>query len=195
MVGDASGNGNTGTTNATSWTTAGRSGSALVFNGGSSWVTVPDSASLDLRTALTIEAWVYPTAAPASWRTIVAKESGGGVVYYLHASSDSANAPATGVTVPSGEQILYGSARLPANTWTHLAATYDGAAQRLYVNGNQVSTRAQTGLVSVSNGVLRLGGNGAFGEYFQGRIDEVRLYSRALTVDQIRADMNAAVVP
>ena len=63
------------------------------------------------------------------------------------------------------------------------------------MNGNQVSTRAQTGLVTVSNGALRLGGNAPFGEYFQGRIDEVRLYNRALTVDQIRADMNAAVVP
>ena len=195
MVGDSSGNGNTGTTNATSWTTAGRSGSALVFNGSSSWVTVPDSASLDLRTALTIEAWVYPTVAPAGWRTIVAKESGGGVVYYLHAGSDNGNAPATGVMVPSGEQTLYGSARLTANAWTHMAATYDGAAQRLYVNGNQVSTRAQTGLVTISTGALRLGGNGAFGEFFQGRVDEVRIYNRALTGDQIRADMNAAVVP
>ena len=43
--------------------------------------------------------------------------------------------------------------------------------------------------------MLRLGGNAPFGEYFQGRIDEMRIYNRALTVDEIRADMNAPVVP
>jgi hypothetical protein len=129
------------------------------------------------------------------WRTIAVKERAGGVVYYLHAASGNANAPATGVEVSGAEQILYGTAQLPTNAWTHLAATYDGAAQRLYVNGNQVSTRAQTGLITLSTGALRLGGNGSFGEYFQGRIDEVRVYDRALTVDQIRADMNAPVLP
>ena len=194
-VADSSGNGNTGTTNATTWTTAGRVGSALVFNGMTSWVTVPDSGTLDLQSALTIEAWIYPTVAPAGWATILAKERAGGLVYYLHAGSYNPSPPATGIVVPSGEQTLYGVAQLPANAWTHLAVTYDGTAQRMFVNGNQVSMRAQTGLVTVSTGALRLGGNGQFGEYFQGRIDEVRIYNRALTVDQIRADMNAAALP
>lgn len=165
-----------------------------MFNGTTSWVTVPHSAALNLSTALTIEAWVYPTVAPAGWRTVVAKERPSGVVYYLHAGSSSPS-PATGLVVATGEQTLYGVAQLPANTWTHLAATYDGAAQRLYVNGVQVSTRAQTGQISTSTSPLRLGGNASYGEYFQGRIDEVRLYNRALTAAQIQADMNAPVGP
>jgi hypothetical protein len=165
-----------------------------VFNGTTSWVTVPHSPTLNLSTALTIEAWVYPTVAPAGWRTIAAKERPGGVVYYLHAGSSNPS-PATGLVVASGEQTLYGVAQLPTNTWTHLAATYDGTAQRLYVNGVQVSTRAQTGQVSTSTSPLRLGGNASYGEYFQGRIDEVRLYNRALTAAQIQADMNAPVGP
>jgi hypothetical protein len=194
LIGDRSGNGNAGSTTGTAWTTAGRFGSALVFNGTTSWVTVPHSAALNLSTALTIEAWVYPTVAPAGWRTVVAKERPSGVVYYLHAGSSSPS-PATGLVVATGEQTLYGVAQLPANTWTHLAATYDGAAQRLYVNGVQVSTRAQTGQISTSTSPLRLGGNASYGEYFQGRIDEVRLYNRALTAAQIQADMNAPVGP
>ena len=55
------GNGNNGTVSGTTWT-PGRFGNALSFNGVNDWVTVPDSATLDLTSAMTLEAWVYPTA-------------------------------------------------------------------------------------------------------------------------------------
>jgi hypothetical protein len=65
--------------------------------------------------------------------------------------------------------------------------------QRLYVNGVEVASRAQTGPVLVSDSPLRIGGNSVWGEFFQGRIDEVRIYSRALAPSEIQADMNTAV--
>jgi hypothetical protein len=58
-----------------------------------------------------------------------------------------------------------------------------------------VAQRAQTGLIPTSNGPLRIGGNSIWGEYFKGRIDEVRLYNRALTTSQIQTDMNTPVSP
>jgi len=63
---DASGKGNTGTTTNTTWTT-GKYGSALTYNGTNSWSTIPSSASLNLASSLTLEAWVYPTA-NTGWR-------------------------------------------------------------------------------------------------------------------------------
>jgi hypothetical protein len=192
---DASGNGNGGTLSGATWTTAGRFGSALVFNGTSNWVTVADSNSLDLTTGMTLEAWVYPAVQPTGWRTIIAKEQTAGVPYFLHAGSSSSNRPATGVLVAGTEQQLFGGTRLTANTWTHLAATYDGANQRLYVNGVQVASRSQTGAITTSTGALRIGGNSMWGEYFQGRIDEVRVYSRVLAQTEIQTDMNTAVGP
>ena len=58
----------------------------------------------------------------------------------------------------------------------------------------QVATRNQTGNIDVSTGPLRIGGNGVFpGEFFQGRIDEVRVYNRALSPSEIQTDMNAPV--
>ncbi|NOT57246.1 MAG: hypothetical protein HOP18_21800 [Deltaproteobacteria bacterium] len=190
---DSSGLNNVGTLSGATWTTAGRFGAALSFNGVNNFVTVNDAAALDLTTGMTLEAWVYPTAAMNGWRGIVQKEASGAIVYYLHANS-AANRPATGLLVGSEKQ-LQGTAQVPVNTWTHLAATYDGVTQRLYVNGVQVSSRAQTGPVGVSGSPLRIGGNSVWGEYFQGRIDEVRVYNRALTAAQIATDMNTAVTP
>ena len=60
-VADASGNGNTGTIANAAWTKEGRFGNALVFNGTSSLVTIPDSSSLHLKSAMTLEAWVNPS--------------------------------------------------------------------------------------------------------------------------------------
>jgi Concanavalin A-like lectin/glucanases superfamily len=88
-----------------------------------------------------------------------------------------------------------GTAAAPLNVWTHLAATYDGTTLRLFVNGAQTGSRAVSGALLTSTGVLRIGGNSLWGEYFAGRIDEVRIYNRALTLAEIQADSNAPVLP
>ena len=64
---------------------------------------------------------------------------------------------------------------------------------RLYVNGVLVGTRAQTGAIATTTDPLRIGGDTRWGEYFNGLIDEVRVYNRALTVTEIQADMAAPV--
>jgi hypothetical protein len=61
------------------------------------------------------------------------------------------------------------------------------------VNGAQVSSRAVSGAMRVTGGALRIGGNAIWSEWFAGRIDEVRVYDRALTPAQIQADMSAPV--
>ena len=72
-VADTSGNGNTGAISGATWTAAGRYGGALVFNGTSAVVTVANAASLQLTTGMTLEAWVYPTAAPTGWRAVITR--------------------------------------------------------------------------------------------------------------------------
>src|SRR4051812_46708660 len=62
-VGDASGQNNNGVASATTWT-AGKFGNALVFNGTTAKVTVPNAPSLQLTTGMTLEAWVFPTTVP-----------------------------------------------------------------------------------------------------------------------------------
>src|SRR5438874_4554532 len=189
-VADASGNGNTGTINGATWTTAGRYGSALVFDGTSTSVTVANAGSLRLTTGMTLEAWVYPTGALTGWRAVIDKNVDG---YYLMASSDQGNRPAMGGAWPPGARIMYGPTGLGLNTWTHLAGTFDGATMRLYVNGVEVVSRAQTAPLTATAGTLQIGADSYTGENFAGRIDEVRIYNRALTAAEIRADMAVGV--
>ena len=78
---------------------------------------------------------------------------------------------------------------MTTNTWAHLALTYDGANLRLYVNGTQVASQARTGNIATSTNPLQIGGDSIYGQYFQGTIDEVRVYNVALTATQIQSDM------
>ncbi len=172
-------------------TTAGRFGRALSFDGIDDMATVPDATSLDLTTAMTLEAWVRPTSL-GGWRTALLKEQSGNLVYALYATS-TANRPA-GHAYTTTDLDARATSALAANTWTHLAATYDGATIRLYVNGTQVATRTTSGPIVTSSGALRIGGNGVWGEYFTGQIDEVRVYRRTLPTAEIAADMNRAVL-
>ncbi len=192
---DSSGNNNSGITTSTSWSTSGRYGGALSFNGSSSWVSIPDSASLDLTSTMTLEGWVKPTGGLAShWSTVLFKESPGNLTYGLLASSDTS--VAAGISTIGGVQkTAKGSSTLPLNTWTFLAASYSGSVVTLYVNGVAVSTAAATGSMPVSSGPLRIGGNSVWGEYFSGLIDNVRVYNRALSAGEIQTDMNTPVAP
>jgi hypothetical protein len=190
-VTDASGNNNTGTISGATWTTAGKFGGALVFNGTSAKVTIPNTSLLQLTTAMTLEAWVKPSTVTAAWRDVIYK---GNDNYFLEATSTNNSWPAGGGTFNGSYADMFGTAALAVNTWTHLAVTYDGATLRLYVNGVQVSSRAQTGNLVTSSNPLQIGGDSIYGSYFQGTIDEVRIYNQALSPSEIQADMQTPVV-
>ena len=180
--------GNNGTIAGATRTASGRFGRALTFDGVNDWVTVPDAASLDLTGAMTLQAWVRPTST-ASWRTVVFKELNGNwhsYALYATAATNVPEAVAHTTEVP-------GTSALPQSTWTHLAATFDGVNVRLYVNGTLVRTVARSTPMPAGSGPLRIGGNAVWNEFFKGTIDEVRLYSRALTAAEIQADRDRGV--
>jgi hypothetical protein len=188
---DDSGHGNAGTLAGAGWA-VGRFGTAVSFDGLSDWVSIPDSSTLDVSDAMTLEAWVLPTELGSSWRTVLFKEQHGNVVYSLYAGSGT-GVPATSVFVGGSESELRGPDVVQTGQWTHLAATFTGTELRLYVNGALVATRPAAGSVAPSEGPLRIGGNGVWPEWFAGRIDEVRVYRRALTQGEIQNDMATPV--
>jgi hypothetical protein len=172
----------TGSISGATWTT-GKFGSALQFNGASAMVSVPDDNGLDFTSSFTISTWVRPISV-GNWSTAVLKERSGGLAYGLYASDDRSR-PAIYVNVGGADIGATGSSPLPLNTWSHLAATFNGSQLVLYVNGQQVGLATASGSVVTSQSPLRIGGNTIWGEYFNGRIDEVRLYRNALAATEI----------
>lgn len=203
VVVDESGNGNHGTLAcntavsascaAAARTTSGKFGKAISFDGTDDWVTVNHSASLNLTTGMTLEAWVYPKAVTSMRAVLIKEQSGPSGIYYLLANTWSNQGP-TAIVDTGYEQAVSAGTMLGLNQWTHLAATYDGQYERLYINGTQVAVQTHAGTIISDTGALRIGGSSAWGAYFQGSIDEIRIYNRALSASQIQTDMNQAVV-
>jgi hypothetical protein len=159
--------------------TRGRHGGALSFDGINDRVTVPDAKALDLD-HLTLEAWLRPRRGGSQGAVLVK-----GRAYRLFSGRRL-----TAHVFTSADRTLRGP-RLRRNAWSHVAITWDGAVRRLYVNGEQVATGALSGTTVKTSAPLRIGGVG--GEWFRGRIDDVRVYDRALSAAEIALDRDTPV--
>ncbi len=200
---DASGNGGTGTINAATWTTAGKYGKALAFNGTSSYVNLGNPASLKLTGSMTLEAWVLATGNPADDGQIIAKsDSYSPLVGWQFKTTPDTGVRTFGIGVsPDGSAITqrYSKTVLVLNTWYHVAGVYNASAQTLdiYVNGVLDDGVLDGTVPSVQfdpNTNVTVGKRSS-GFNFKGTIDEVRVYNRALTQAQIQNDLNTAIVP
>ena len=143
---------------------------------------------------MTLEAWVKPSIANNVFQTAILKEQTGNLTYALYSSTDT-NKPDTEAMIGGSAKVVSGPSALPTGSWSYLTATYDGSLLRVYVNGTQVSSVAASGSISTSTGALRIGGNNVWGEWFNGWIDEVRIYNRALSAAEIQNDMFTSVTP
>jgi hypothetical protein len=187
---DLTGNGHTATLQGAEWTPHGRYGGALEFKSANEdFVSIPASTSLDGTEELTVEAWVRPTAAPAGYGSILAKEREGSGPLYSYALLQRKERPIGYFMEKEEPEYGDGGAEgsLPQGTWTHLAITDDGAYSRLYVNGELVDTELAVPIEG--HGEIRLGGDSMWGDWFSGRIDEVRIYDRGLDAAEVDADM------
>jgi hypothetical protein len=185
---DLSGHGNDGEIENAQRTPVGVYGGALAFDGIDDVVTVPASRSLRLTDGLTIEGWVRPNVLSGPLRPLAV-----GPAWALYAAGPG-GLP-SGQTVADADRLARGTTKLAlAPTWTHLAMTYDGARARLYVNGRLVATTLQTGLFETRWGALHIG-NDLCGNWFDGLIDEVRVYDRALSAPELLQDLATPLIP
>jgi glucose/arabinose dehydrogenase len=168
----------------------GSSNTAASFNGSSQSVDVPSSASLNASTGVSVEAWVKPTTMPGAGGTgtIAMKATDPPYAYWLQVI-DTGGAK-FGVGVGGVNHPLSAAGVVTTGSWYHLVGTYDGSVQRLYVNGRLVASQALTGNVDSVAGDFRIGTTHTT-EWFNGAIDDVAVYNKALTPGQVQSHYEA----
>ncbi len=185
-VTDLSGNGNTGTLqNGASRSTDSpyNRGSSVSLNGSTQYVSAPNSTSLNVTGPITLSAWIKPTAIGGDYKVVMAKRvNSNPTSYELYLGNNDGV-----LSYYNGTQ--YRSTFVPkTNVWTHVAATLNNGRLTLYADGKEVySATGVTGPTSTT-GQFAVGVAGSYvAEYFQGFIDDVRVYTQAITADQIQS--------
>ena len=175
---DTSGNNNTGTVASAIWT-GGMFGSALLFDGGE-FVNVPNSPSLNPVNAITVSAWIYP---PDTWsQTPRILQKGLSDNQYRLFCDTSLKFDLFGVT--NGTVAT----DLPSpGSWHHVAGTYNGSVLAIYVDGQLAAQQSASGPLALTTDPLNIASkpSGNVFTRFNGNLDDVRIYGRALSAAEI----------
>jgi hypothetical protein len=191
VAADSSGNVNSGTINGATWTT-GKIGSALNFDGVNDYVDCGRGASLNITDAITISAWVKLAADNPTWTRIIQKGSANnhyGYVVGIHTNKVEFQRDFNNADFTKSK-----SYSVVPNVWYHLAGVYNGRTAVLYVNGIEATDAWKGTQFNSESDILYIGRRSRdCANYFNGIIDEVKIYSRALSAAEIKADYEAGV--
>jgi hypothetical protein len=182
---------------------------SITFDGFSSYASPSNQNNLNITDSLTIEAWINPSAFGfnSAQNSIACKHGWsngeGGFVLRCGGSGElSFNIAGLDVNQnpTSWKEVASPTNALTLNTWTHVAGSYDGQNLKLFINGVEQNTIAFTGsIVSSPNYPLTIGKlsdpNQFAQRFFEGKIDEVRIWNRALPAAELMANMNDHLNP
>ena len=189
---DGSGNGNNGTVNGATLTTDrfGGMNSAYSFDGSTNYIEVLSTSGISFSTAYSISAWlsadIWSFSAPIDQHAIVSKiDDGdwyggyeirtGGAGFIMHSGN-------------IGSNFDIGAGGYSAMTWHHVVVTFNGSIVKSYINGQQVDSAIRSGTIQTSSIPLRFGrrgGAGTYNNWFDGNIDDIGMWNRALTPQEI----------
>ena len=174
----------------------GKTGQGLLLAGGS--VQVPDVAALK-PAQVTVQAWVRATS-PGNYRYIIGKArgvegisyalytgAGGGLIFFVN-STPPGGAVRTVLSPPADPAVIWDG------EWHQATGVYDGEAARLYVDGAEIGSTEGPGAIDYSSPQPLLFGTyqTAGGLFFNGTVDEVKIFGKALTADEVASTFNDA---
>jgi hypothetical protein len=162
------------------------------------WVEVSDSPSLDITDEITLMCWVYPTEFTNEWFRIIVKTWAGDtapwMVYGFYEFGGNNGKTGFIISVNKGTEKRIGDAEtpnLPAKEWTHVTATYDGNQMKMYYDGEVEVEGDAKGKIDTNDVPVSIGRNSEGNrEHYIGRVDEVAIWSVALTEDEIQKAMD-----
>lgn len=188
---DESGNGNDGTVNGATLTEDrfGNAETAYSFDGIDNYISVPDDTSLNLINELTISVWVNSRNISKVNQDIISKTESGSYSLTLNESdeSDKINRFAFLAMISGGYKYYYSDTHIESDTWYHVVSVYDGSYVKIYVDGIQETIHVQDGSIQSNNSSLIIGNESRqLHEPFDGYIDDIRIYNRALSESEIQ---------
>ena len=183
---DVTGNGHDGKFEGAPKWVDGKFGPALEFDGETDYVAVADDDALDLAENITLMAWFSPNDVLTSRRLMVKNDS-------IFVIFDFGNTNSIDFLVkPENTFAESKTTNWTVGEWYHFAGTFDGKTMKVYVNGMLEGEAANNVPIAPSDLELWIGGDdyGRPSDFFPGKIDEVRLYEKALSEAQIQKAMN-----
>ena len=157
-------------------------------NPSADYVSIPHSTSLNLTTAITLEAWVKTTDIVEQYITT---KTGASWYLAVNVSTGKASFYLDGITNLSW---LYSTSNVNDGNWHHIVGTYDGTNKKIYIDGVLENTSANTGNFATNSDAVEIGRRSTGFQLFNGSIDEVRIWNVARTCDQINSVMNRELV-
>jgi hypothetical protein len=185
---DSSGNGLHGAISSGAAWIEGRIGGALSFDGVATAVSVPDADLLRIPGDITIAFWVNKRTSGGDYQRLVGKGDERIRNYGVWTGGSEGNRILWQQYDSQAKVVLNvaGQRSLPIGTWAHVAAVVKGSRASLYMDGRPDGQAERTGTPGVSSAPLTLG-FGVMHAYFAGALDDVRVYRRALTLQEIQA--------
>ncbi|MBN2133856.1 MAG: LamG domain-containing protein [Sedimentisphaerales bacterium] len=190
---DDSGNGNDGTLRGDPQWVAGRIGGALEFDGTGDYVDCGNDAIFDITEEITLAVWVNANdmlnGEHNHWlgkgdNTYAIKhQSGNNIEFFIYDGDWHSINYTTDIGSLNGE-------------WHHMAGTFDGTEMKLYIDGEEADTLAFSGSIGTATHNVTMGENSqATGRFFDGMLDDARIYDEALSAEEIAGVMMAEPVP
>ncbi len=166
-------------------------GQVAILDGNGDYIEITHSNSLNITgDRITLASWVYFADVSGPPEIILAKivqvgqHSSPYFAYNLCILSNGT--PRFFLTISGSEKRLPGSPNFESERWYHMVGVYDGSQMILYVDGEVSATMDAMGNITGYDTPLYLGINGNLGEAMDGRIDDVRIYSRDMSAGQVR---------
>jgi hypothetical protein len=166
------------------WVNDPNRGWCLSFDGDGDYVDVGDDPSLTFTEAITVACWIKVNAFDRNWNAILTK----GDDWVLARTRDDNRVAFLCLGPTGGGWPEVYSDDVNDGNWHHIAGVYDGSALYIYRDGLAISSKSLHGSINRNWSRVLIGENGqAPNRYWNGLIDEVRIYNRALTAGQISA--------
>jgi len=170
------------------------------FDGVDDYMYANSTSSLEISDAITMSVWVKPDSYCGNndWFNLIIKDKGVAfdedyTLYLWGETATSMTLSATFFGFSAGDQDFFGTGEIliPLNVWTHCAMTFDGANFKFYVNGIPDYSTTQSGTIATSTSVFHLADPDiSENPYFDGHMDDVRVYNTALTKEWIQTEYN-----